>query len=77
MLSERVRIREKGAVRCNECGNEKVFRVQAEEVDENEYAYSVRCDVCGFVSDPVATETGFSPNFDRMALLKFVLAMNK
>lgn len=41
MLSERVRIREKGAVRCNECGNEKVFRVQAEEVDENEYEYSV------------------------------------
>lgn len=77
MLSERIRIREKGVAHCSECGNEKVFRVQAEEVDENEYSYSVKCDICGTVSDPVATETGFSPRFDKISLLKFVLAMNK
>lgn len=76
MLSERIRIREKGVVHCSECGNEKVFRVQAEEVDENEYSYSVMCDICGKVSDPVATEPGFSPRFDKISLLKFVLAMN-
>lgn len=77
MLSERIRIREKGLVRCSACGNDKVFRVQAEEVDTNEYAYSVVCDACKVKSDPVATESGFSPRFDKQSLLQFVLALNK
>lgn len=77
MISKRIRIREPGAVHCSECGNEKIFRVQVEEIDPNEYEYRVQCDACGHISEPVATETSFAPRMDRASLIGFILALSE
>lgn len=75
MISKRIRLREAGSVHCRECGNEKIFRVHADEVDTNEYEYRVQCDECGHISEPVATETSFAPRMDRTSLIGFILAL--